>query len=273
MSENTEVLGTPPVENIEVAPVADVVITETPQEAVTEIIIEGNEVGVDATPTAELQYVGDIVKLAEAGDKEALIKRAVEIESGFKRVHDDREFVMQQMNDAKAWGDALERLANYEDGAIEDFVGLLSSKGVDPEILLGVKPKPAPKEDTKYQELESKLKAIEQEKKESQWLQANADKLLNAIKPLSKLDYKPEHLLKARAYLPKSGAVTPDKLLVAIHQANPELTIGLLTRQPSPATPTMGTSSGAGASMVTGEDMAKMSPAELRAWYKNNKGN
>jgi hypothetical protein len=273
MSETTEVLGTPPIENIEVTPTEETVVQIAPDGAVEPIVIQDNDAGVPV-PETEFKYVGDLVKLAEAGDKDALLKRANEIEAGFSKVHEDREFVTSTLEKAQTFANAIERLANYEDGAIEDFVGILRESNIDPEILLGVKPKPVKNtEDSKYKELESKLNAIEQEKRETAWLNANAEKLLNAVKPLSKLEYKPEHLLKARAFLPKQGSVTPDKLLLAIHQANPELTLGLLSRQPTPATPTMGTSTGAGASRLTASDMSKMSPAELRAWYQSHKGN
>lgn len=272
MSEtDNQALETTP-SNIEITP-TDNTVEVAPEGVLEPIVIQDNEAGIP-TPEAEFKYVGDLVKLLESGDKDAFIKRASEIESGFTKVHEDREFVKSTMEKAQSWIDSLSRLANYEDGAIEEFVGLLRDSGIEPDILLGVKPKPVKNtEDTKYKELESKLKAIEQEKHETAWLNANADKLLNAIKPLSKIDYKPQHLLKARAFLPKSGSVTPDKLLLAIHQGNPELVMGLISRQPTPATATMGTSVGAGATRLTAEEMNKMSPAELRSWYQTHKGN
>lgn len=273
MNEVTEetLVTTPEVES-------DDVNLETVEEAVpTEAIeIEDNDLGIETPETTELKYVGDLVKLAEAGDKDALLRRASEIEAGFEKVHRDREIVQDAIVKVQAFDNALTAIANGDEQAVQELVELLYERGIDPEVMLGVKPRQqiqvSPNED-KVSQLEAKLNAIEQEKKDAQWVQANATKLLNAIKPLSNLEYTAEHLLKARAFLPRSGSVTPQNLLVAIHQANPELTVGLVTRQVKPATPSMGTSSGASGSNLSGKDLANLRGEDLRRWYQQRKGN
>lgn len=277
MTTTTEELVTTP--DVEIDPVIDLTETETasPEASVPEVIdINDNEVGVEAPETAELKYVGDLVKLADAGDKDALVRRATEIEAGFEKLHRDREFVQTAITQAQSFATALEQIAEGNEGAVREFVDMLWEKGIDPEVLLGVKPRTTPAvnaDNEKLTQLEQKLQAIEQEKKDTAWINANADKLLNAIKPLSNLEYKPEHLLKARQYLPRQGQVTPQNLLVAIHQANPELTIGLVSRQPKQATATMGTSSGASGSNLSGQDLANLRGDDLRRWYQQRKGN
>ncbi len=238
------------------------------------IEIEGNDLGIEQPETAELKYVGDLVKLAEAGDKDALLRRASEIEAGFEKVHKDRELVQDAISKVQAFDVALEKVAEGDELAVQELVNLLFERGIDPEVLLGVKPRQvAEAKDDRVSQLEQKLNAMEQEKRDAQWVQANASKLLNAVKPLSNLEYTAEHLLKARQFLPKSGSVTPKNLLVALHQANPELTVGLVTRQPKQATPTMGTSGGASGSNFSGTDLAKLTGEDLRRWYIANKGN
>ena len=272
---NEELVTTP---EIEIDPVIDLTDTDAPSPEVDapEVIeINDNELGVEAPETVELKYVGDLVKLADAGDKDALLRRASEIEAGVEKLHRDREFVQTAMTQAQSFATALEQIAQGNEIAVQEFIDLLWENGIDPEVLLGVKPRQAqvvPQND-KLTQLEQKLQAMEQEKKDAQWVQANADKLLNAIKPLSNMEYKAEHLLKARQYLPKQGQITPQNLLVAIHQANPELTVGLVTRQPKQATPQMGTSSGASGSNFSGQDLAKLTGDDLRRWYLQNKGN
>ena len=271
---NEELVTTP---EIEIDPVIDLTDTDVPSPEVAPEVIEinDNELGVEAPETVELKYVGDLVKLADAGDKDALLRRASEIEAGVEKLHRDREFVQTAMTQAQSFTTALEQIAQGNETAVQELIDLLWEKGIDPEVLLGVKPRQAqvaPQND-KLTQLEQKLQAMEQEKKDAQWVQANADKLLNAIKPLSNMEYKAEHLLKARQYLPKQGQITPQNLLVAIHQANPELTVGLVTRQPKQATPQMGTSSGASGSNFSGQDLAKLTGDDLRRWYLQNKGN
>jgi hypothetical protein len=274
MSTTNEGLVTTPA--VEIDPVIELTETDavSPEVAPEVIDINDNEVGVEAPENTELKYVGDLVKLAVVGDKDALIRRASEIEAGFEKLHRDREFVQSTLSQAQSFANALDKIAEGEQTAVQEFVDMLWEKGIDPEVLLGVKARPvAPVvENDKLTQLEQKLQAMEQEKKDAQWINANADKLLNAIKPLSSLEYKPEHLLKARAFLPKQGQVTPQNLLVAIHQANPELTVGLVTRQPKQATPQMGTSSGASGSNFSGSDLAKLTGDDLRRWYLQNKG-
>ena len=273
MNEVTEetLVTTPEVES-------DDVNLETYDEAVpTEAIeIEDNDLGIETPETTELKYVGDLVKLAESGDKDALLRRASEIEAGFEKVHRDREVVQDAVAKVQAFDNALTAIANGDEQAVQELVELLYERGIDPEVMLGVKPRQqiavSPSED-KVSQLEAKLNAIEQEKKDAQWVNANATKLLNAIKPHSNLEYTAEHLLKARAFLPRSGSVTPQNLLVAIHQANPELTVGLVTRQAKPATPSMGTSSGASGNNLSGQDLANLRGDDLRRWYQQRKGN
>ena len=273
MNEVTEetLVTTPEVES-------DDVNLETYDEAVpTEAIeIEDNDLGIETPETTELKYVGDLVKLAEAGDKDALLRRASEIEAGFEKVHRDREVVQDAISKVQAFDNALTAIANGDEQAVQELVELLYERGIDPEVMLGVKPRQqiqvSPNED-KVSQLEAKLNAIEQEKKDAQWVQANATKLLNAIKPHSNLEYTAEHLLKARAFLPRSGSVTPQNLLVAIHQANPELTVNLVTRQAKTATPSMGTSSGTSGSNLSGQDLANLRGDDLRRWYQQRKGN
>ena len=249
----------------------------SPEVTVPEVIdINDNEVGVEAPELTELKYVGDLVKLAEAGDKEALLKRATEIEAGVEKLHKDREFVQTTYAQMTQFADSIDKIAEGDEYAVQDLVNFLMSKGIDPDVLLGVKPRVAlvaQPENDKLTQLEKKLQAIEQEKKDVAWVNANAEKMLNAIKPLSNLEYKPEHILNARQYLPRQGKITPQDLLVAIHRANPELTIGLVTRQPKQATATMGTSSGASGSKLTGQELSQLKGEELRKFYLQNKGN
>jgi len=249
----------------------------SPEVTAPEVIdINDNEVGVEAPELTELKYVGDLVKLAEAGDKEALLKRATEIEAGVGKLHKDREFVQTTYAQMTQFADSIDKIAEGDEYAVQDLVNFLMSKGIDPDVLLGVKPRVAPvaqPENDKLTQLEKKLQAIEQEKKDVAWVNANAEKMLNAIKPLSNLEYKPEHILNARQYLPRQGKITPQDLLVAIHRANPELTIGLVTRQPKQATATMGTSSGASGSKLTGQELSQLKGEELRKFYLQNKGN
>jgi len=273
---NEELVTTP---EISENPVVELTNTEaaSPEATAPEVIdINDNEVGVEAPELTELKYVGDLVKLADAGDKQALLKRAAEIEAGVEKLHKDREFVQTTYTQMSQFVDSLDKIAEGDEYAVRDFVDLLVSKGIDPDVLLGVKPRVAPTvqpENDKLTQLEKKLQAIEQEKKDVAWVNANAEKMLNAIKPLSNLDYKPEHILNARQFLPRQGKITPQDLLVAIHRANPELTIGLVTRQPKQATATMGTSSGASGSKLTGRELSELKGDDLRKFYLQNKGN
>ena len=278
MSETLETLGTPPNEIESTQPVinednnsVDITPVDGENEDVEGIEFEDNVLVL--VQTTDFKYVGDLVNLAEAGDKSALIKRASEIEAGFSKIHEEREFVLKNLQDATDFATTLQQVADGDEDAIEDLVTFLYSRGVDVDILTGAKPVPqkASSEAKKLQEIEAKLQAIEQEKKNNAWIEQNADKLLRAIKPLSSVDYTPQHLLKARPYLPKKGAVTPENLLVAIHQGNPELTTKLVTRQPKTATPQMSTSMGASGSTITGVDLSKMNGQQQAEWWRQQR--
>jgi hypothetical protein len=250
--------------------VVDVDVTQT--DDIDEIEIDDNEVGIEPNST-ELQFVGDLVKLAEANDKDGLLKRANEIEAGIQKLHRDREYVNSTMEQAHIFTNYLKQISEGDEIAVENFVEMLYENGIDPNVLLGVTPRQtSPDASRKVDELEQRLRTMEQEKKDSQWISQNADKLLKAIAPLSKVNYTSQHLLNARPYLPKKGSITPQSLLVAIHQANPELTVNLISRQPKTAHPTMSSPTGASGASISGEQLAKMSGEELRRWYQSNKG-
>jgi ubiquinone biosynthesis protein UbiJ len=224
----------------------------------------------------EFNHTAELKTLIEEGNQEAALKRLGEMEKGMEKLlarDSTSKYAIQQ---AQAVDSAFRAAAQGDYEAQRQVRDLLIEYGIDIEALaLADEYDDTPKQDRTVMELQEKISRLERERSDERWLERNS-RLLQKAQSLTKIAYTPADLVAARPFLPKSGQITTEQLVQAIHQGNPALLKQLIqprTQRQLGNSAKLGSTGGATRS-VKGGDITKMSSAEWADWARQHlKGN
>ncbi|MFN7163146.1 MAG: hypothetical protein ACK5VJ_01310 [Pseudomonadota bacterium] len=224
----------------------------------------------------EFNHTAELKTLIEEGNQEAALKRLSEMERGMEKLLARDSTSKYAIQNAQAVDSAFRAAAAGDYEAQQQVRELLIEYGVDIEALaLADEYDETPKTDKTVQELQEKIARLERERSDERWLERNS-RLLQKAQSLTKIAYSPADLVAARPFLPKSGQITTEQLVQAIHMGNPALLKQLIqprTQRQLGNSAKLGSTGGA-TRAVKGGDVTKMTSAEFAEWGRAHlKGN
>jgi ubiquinone biosynthesis protein UbiJ len=264
-------------EEIELDPTTEIEGDETEDDVID---IEDNDLSEvdddEEEDEGEFNHTAELKTLIEEGNQEAALKRLSEMERGMEKLlarDSTSKFAIRQ---AQAVDSAFRAAAAGDYEAQQQVRELLIEYGVDIEALaLADEYDETPKTDKTVQELQEKIARLERERSDERWLERNS-RLLQKAQSLTKIAYSPADLVAARPFLPKSGQITTEQLVQAIHMGNPALLKQLIqprTQRQLGNSAKLGSTGGA-TRAVKGGDVTKMTSAEFAEWGRAHlKGN